>query len=268
MRGTELLDKMELIDPAYVEAAEQQIGKKKSTWIKWTAMAACLCLVLAAALTIPEWREGGGAFAPVPDPDGPVRQEPLPQDWPEQPILRPGDPGYNTPGEEPPEATMDPGSNQIMGPSDMEELPDVTPMISAFGDMDTHIDMAVSNGGVALSRPLQDAMAHYGDGVTYQVMVELFSDGVQIPSGGELAQKEMQRLHALGYTTALETVEERDDSGKWVTTAHYFTLLFVTRDQLESFPPSETLGYSLRLYGEYFGQTEQEDVVFHGFQTN
>ena len=31
MRGTELLDKMELIDPSYVEAAEQQIGKKKST---------------------------------------------------------------------------------------------------------------------------------------------------------------------------------------------------------------------------------------------
>ena len=34
MRGNEFLDKMELIDPAYVEAADATPKKKKSVWIK------------------------------------------------------------------------------------------------------------------------------------------------------------------------------------------------------------------------------------------
>lgn len=46
MRGTEFLDKMELIDPAYIEAADVKPKKKKSVWVKWGAMAACLCLVI------------------------------------------------------------------------------------------------------------------------------------------------------------------------------------------------------------------------------
>lgn len=44
MRGNELLDKMALIDPAYVEAADEK--PRKRAWIKWCAMAACLCLVI------------------------------------------------------------------------------------------------------------------------------------------------------------------------------------------------------------------------------
>ena len=41
MRGNEFLDKMELIDPAYVEAADATPKKKKSVWVKWGAVAAC-----------------------------------------------------------------------------------------------------------------------------------------------------------------------------------------------------------------------------------
>lgn len=46
MRGNELLDKMEYIDPAYVEAADVQPKKKKSVRILWGAAAACLCLAI------------------------------------------------------------------------------------------------------------------------------------------------------------------------------------------------------------------------------
>lgn len=46
MRGNELLDKMELIEPAYVEAADTKPKLRKHTWVKWCAMAACLCLVI------------------------------------------------------------------------------------------------------------------------------------------------------------------------------------------------------------------------------
>ena len=48
MRGNEFLDKMELIDPAYVEAADVKISKRKNTWVKWGAVAACLALAVFA----------------------------------------------------------------------------------------------------------------------------------------------------------------------------------------------------------------------------
>ena len=52
MRGNELLDKLELIDPAYVEAADTKPKKKKNAWVKWGAMAACLCLAVIGTLTM------------------------------------------------------------------------------------------------------------------------------------------------------------------------------------------------------------------------
>lgn len=46
MRGNEFLDNMELVDAAYVEAADTT--PKRKTWIRWTAMVASLCLVVGA----------------------------------------------------------------------------------------------------------------------------------------------------------------------------------------------------------------------------
>lgn len=46
MRGNDFLDKMELINPAYVEAADTMPEKKKSTWMKWGAAAACFLLAV------------------------------------------------------------------------------------------------------------------------------------------------------------------------------------------------------------------------------
>ena len=50
MRGNELLDKMDLIDPAYIEAADTAPNKRKSVWAKWGTLAACLCLVCVLAV--------------------------------------------------------------------------------------------------------------------------------------------------------------------------------------------------------------------------
>lgn len=50
MRGNELLDKMALIDPAYVEAADAAPKKRKRALLTWGAIAACFCLVAAGAL--------------------------------------------------------------------------------------------------------------------------------------------------------------------------------------------------------------------------
>lgn len=49
MRGNEFLNKMELIDPAYVEAADAAPERKKKLWTLWRgAVAACVCLVVLA----------------------------------------------------------------------------------------------------------------------------------------------------------------------------------------------------------------------------
>ncbi|MBQ4036620.1 MAG: hypothetical protein IJC84_00665 [Clostridia bacterium] len=50
MRGNELLEKMALIDPAYIEAAATIPSRKKIAWGKWAALAACFCIVVASAL--------------------------------------------------------------------------------------------------------------------------------------------------------------------------------------------------------------------------
>lgn len=67
MRGTELLDKMELIDPAYVEAAGAEPKKKRAVRLIWGAVAAaCLCVIVGAAAMIP--RFGRGQTGPLPGP--------------------------------------------------------------------------------------------------------------------------------------------------------------------------------------------------------
>ncbi len=48
MRGNEFLDKIELIEPAYLEAADINICKKKFSWVKWGAVAACLVLIITS----------------------------------------------------------------------------------------------------------------------------------------------------------------------------------------------------------------------------
>lgn len=72
MRGNELLDKMELVDPAYVEAADVK-PKKKRVWQKWGALAACLCLiVLGTAIFSTHDRNGGPTASDYPYDDGKV----------------------------------------------------------------------------------------------------------------------------------------------------------------------------------------------------
>jgi len=60
MRGNEFLDKMELIDLAYVEAADAKPKGKKNIWVKLGAMAACLCLVIGIAIPILHHKGKGG----------------------------------------------------------------------------------------------------------------------------------------------------------------------------------------------------------------
>lgn len=70
MNGNELLDKMEWIDPAYIEAADAQPEFEKKRRIRWGALAACICLAIAIAMpamaaAIPAFYEALYAVSPV-----------------------------------------------------------------------------------------------------------------------------------------------------------------------------------------------------------
>ena len=286
MNGNEFLDKMELIDPAYVEAAEAAPKKnKKAVRIRRFSVAACLCLAVAGTASAYLQQNAPGEYLPVPNPDGIIRYEKVPEVWPSHPILRPGDEGYIAPA---PEPTLAPppedsagtngavefitppsveGSNGFFLPNNATEFPNIKPHISYYGDAAYSIDYAIANGAAVLSLSLQSAMEHYGDTANYRVYVELFRDGVQIAANSETALAEAQRLYDLGFTPVLETFRKTEDDGS-VSETYHFSLNFAERELLENFPASEQLGYMLTLYGEYFGEDSQPDtVVFNSAQS-
>lgn len=81
MRGNEFLDKLEFIDPAYVAEADEQPARKRMVWLKWGGLAACVCVVAAAALAFAgiNWRLEERCItveSQPPGPDGPVIDRP------------------------------------------------------------------------------------------------------------------------------------------------------------------------------------------------
>lgn len=232
MRGNDLLDKMELIDPEYIEAADIRPRQKNSLWIKWGAMAACFCLAAITALTWP-----GGWNIPIPpDTTSPASNET-------------GAAPYN-------DTIPDPYGPSSINGTDNEEILGNKPMISGYGEGSLPADKAVTDGGISYSTSLNDAMAAYGETANYRVLIELFSDGVQIPVSSVSAVAEAQRLSDLGYITAMESSTKTEVQGGLATaTVTYYFTLHATYEQLANFCASSELGYFIMLYDEYFGNS-------------
>lgn len=284
MRGNEFLDKMELIDPAYIEAAENKQNKRKNAWAKYGALAACLCVVAAGAFAI--YKEPSVQNPPIPAPDLPgtstaypvgsvtINREERPEVFPTHPVIGPGDEGYISPIPTPEPAPENPqysfiydGAFEMDGAFETGELSDVRNMISGFGELTQKPDMAVEEGGACFSKALEEAMEHYGDTVRYRVFIDLYSDGVQISSGSEQAIEEAQRLCDMDYIVALETFTQTEDHGEYVTTnATYYFTLHAEYEQLKNFAAAEDLGYYIMLYDEGTGiSSSSPAVVYNGF---
>ena len=242
MRGNDLLEKIELIDPAFVEEADRQPVKKKVIWIRWTAMAACFCLIVCAAWL---WTEKFGY------PDDLHRQEETGLDNTNA-AMEWGETG---------EAEIVTEPYHLPANTD-QEIQNGKPMISGFGEMGVNVDMSVNNGGVWYSPTLEAAMDHYGDTANYRVLVELFSDGVQIASGSSQAVAEAGRLSDLGYIVAMETSRETVTDGEIATVyiTYYFTIR-ATYEQLLDFQQAGTLGYKFVLYDEALETGLDSDVT-------
>lgn len=91
MRGTDLLNAMELVDPVYVEGADLTPRKQKTGWAAWGAIAACFCLVAVAAVSnlqsndVPAPPDSTQTTPPhitqTPDKDVPGSPTPVIPDW-------------------------------------------------------------------------------------------------------------------------------------------------------------------------------------------
>jgi hypothetical protein len=146
--------------------------------------------------------------------------------------------------------------------SDGDEVEyNVTTMISDFGEIKMESDISVNNGAVVFSDALTGALEQYGTDAGYRVIVELFSDGIEIDCACAEGKAEMERFAAAGYTVAFETYNDG------YVDHNYFTLL-ATAEQLDSnrFPASEQFGYCVLLYGERMegNGSSQEDMIIAG----
>lgn len=111
MNGNEFLDKMSLADPAYVEEADRPV-KKRTTWRRWGAMAACLAILLGV----------GFLFFPRSSPDVP---DPVPTELPTLPVsMGPSLGGYGYEGY----YVRDISELKNTSPSQINSLPDTLPV--------------------------------------------------------------------------------------------------------------------------------------------
>ena len=111
MNGNEFLDKMSLADPAYVEEADRPV-KKRTTWRRWGAMAACLAVLLGV----------GFLFFPRSSPDVP---DPVQTELPTLPVsMGPSLGGYGYEGY----YVRDISDLKNTSPSQIGSLPDTLPV--------------------------------------------------------------------------------------------------------------------------------------------
>ena len=223
MSGNELLDKMELVDSAYVQAAETASAKKNG-WLKWGVLAACCCLVIL------------GTFAAI-------------RGSGEKKLALPAEQKQSA--EAPFSAEVPMGAAGPIGGiyEDMAPESDDAPLLSMFTNPDEpeteSCYPAPQNGQVNYSVPLAGALAACGTEVRYHVVLFLFRDEIQLASDDEAVMAEMERLNAAGYAVRYETVEEGGKS------FDYFALQ-AQMSQLAEFSVNEDYGYMLFFYGEVF----------------
>ena len=268
MKDYEILDALGGIDADYIESAsrDKKSGGKYFIRILIPA-AACLCLIVGAlavsgrlgigapgdnvfsAEIDPKTDGEDNAIIPLPDEEGDAGSVNTSADCEQI------DPQQDTPPAES-SAAFEPDNH------DPEAGEPVTPMISSFdGGEPLALDMAVIDGAFFLSPKLEGALAQYGDGARYRVLVELFRGGVQIGSDSEEAKSEMQRFADEGYTVALEKIF---DGYVW----HYYFTLHADAAQLRHFPAKESYGYALMLYDEYFGTQSETETAFNAATVN
>ena len=247
MKNERLIHAIGMIDDDLIFNAVNDVkAGKKGRWLKWGAVAACLCLIITAVYTVnmlvsvPEndrYMDAGTEDAPMDgSPNGyDIVQKEQASDDAE---IAEQDNEAQIQGSHAREMLNGIPDNEEFAPSNM------TTMISSYGDAGSAVSYkSPDNGSCLYSIPLQGAMEEYGDTVLYRVVVDVFSDNQMIEAGSEVVKNEMDRLAELEYTVAFEKYYDG-------TMNHYYFTLHATQEQLADFDINSEYGYMLWLYNE------------------
>ncbi len=228
---------MELVDAAFVEAADSASAKKHPGWIKWGALAACCCLIIFGALAVRS-RERKPALPGI----AKYAEAPMQEDG--TPAVIPYNGIYE---EEAPERDDSPILSMFT--PDPDE-PQSEPCYAA-----------PQNGTVYYSVPLSNALAAYGSSVRYRVVVFLFQNEFQLESNTPEVMREMERLNEAGYPVFYKSGDENG-----TVFAHFSMLL--QESQLVEFAANEDYGYMLFFYSEVFRDEAASASEVTGFQSS
>lgn len=271
-QAEKLYNSLTNISAEFIEEA-QSAGEKAPHRIKvkWAALAACLCLVVA--LAVPKGQKaadaGSAGMSLDGDPNGyyvPGGQAPNGSEVSERDPAEEaqaakedlGAPDSSEISDRDPDEEAQAGQDasgalgvqqEDLGAPDVQQGENFFPsniktMISSYGSGEASACYkSPDNGSVIYSVPLKGAMEEYGDSVLYRVSVDVFSDNEQLKPNSETVKDERDRLAELGYTVSFEEYYDGAES-------HYYFTLHATCEQLENFPVSDSLGYMLWLYDE------------------
>lgn len=244
MKNERLIHAIGKIDDELIFHAVNDVkAGKKAGWPKWAAVAACLCLIAAAANTI-------NMFVSVPENaqymDAGMQDDSLDGNPSGYGIVQREQASDDVEIAEQDNESQIHERESMIGIQDNEsfEPSNMTTMISSYGDTGSAVSYkSPDNGSCLYSIPLRGAMEEYGDTVLYRVVVDVFSDNQMIDANSEAAKYEMERLVELGYTVAFEKYYDG------TMNHHYFTL-HATQEQLAGFDINNEYGYMLWLYDE------------------
>ena len=222
----------------------------KSAARRWAAAVACLAIAAYAG-----WGITQGGKSAAPQASQPVYMSDSAKNAEDGEYYYAGaaeaeeadEPRETEPAEAPAEMTTAVASApEAMEPE--EEFDAVTEMIESYpGNYGNACYVMPGPGEVGYSMPLADAMAEYGDAVTYRVCADIFRDGEETPMDGddpEAAELLNMLFRDYGITTALETCTGADGKVQVWPTLH------ATFDQLRNFPADGAHGWMLFLYDE------------------
>ena len=248
MNGEVLFEAFCDIDERFIKGAIKMEKKKNYKWVKYAvAAAACLGIGVGAVAVFNQTQN-----IPIKPADTVVSDTSVSSATSDITLSEPTENSSTTTttAEEQPAngAWVDTGDNGA-------QTQPVIPMISSYDSgFIIDEDMAVVNGAFELSYSLKGALKKYGDTVRYRVILEPFKDGAAVNTDDIINASEPERLIGEGYTVALETYNNGYEENTYVS-------LHAESEQLYNFLAGTEFGYFICLYGERFGNDNNENLT-------
>lgn len=259
MKNEHILDSMEYLDRDLIEEADVTPAKKKTGWVKWAGLAACVCICAAgAAVLFPALTRQKNEAAKA-----------LPQEiTPAQGVVT------NAPAPGGAQVGGLPEAQEKAAPAEYEEgkteaerggeitseaaKPEKPRMLSVYDKRLNTGDMAVNNGCVALSESLKAAIDEYGSSTTYHIIAEVFKDGTAVGSAERLDGDLLKLIAAQGFNVSGEV------HGSAAGSTEYIILNYAEAEKLLRFPAIEGYGILLSFYGETLPEDPVEEDPGYG----